>query len=71
MQDLQTVGVEAGVLSAGVQTVGGRTGGAGTVEKRRSGTSRKSRTRSFWCIVIRLDRTRTQCHRNYIVSLQK
>ena len=46
MQDLRTVGVEPGVISAGVQMVGVRTGGAGTVEKSRSGTSRKNRSRS-------------------------
>ena len=33
MQDLLTVGVEPGVISAGVQMVGGRTGGAGTVKR--------------------------------------
>ena len=46
MQDLLTVGVEPEVISAGVQMVGVRTGGAGTVEKSRSGTSRKNRSRS-------------------------
>ena len=47
MQYLLTVGLETGVISAGVQMVGVRTGGAGTVEKSRSGTSRKSRRRNF------------------------
>jgi hypothetical protein len=46
MQDLLTLGVEPEVISAGVQMVGVRTGGAGTVEKSRSGTSRKNRSRS-------------------------
>ena len=46
MQYLLTVGVEPEVISAGVQMVGVRTGGAGTVEKSRSGTSRKNRSRS-------------------------
>ena len=52
MQYLLTVGLEAGVISAGVQMVGVRTGGAGTVEKSRSGTSQKNRSRSSECVVI-------------------
>ena len=65
MKDLLTVRVEAEcvgvgkfrIREAGVEAGGGRTGGAGAVEKSRSVTNRRnrcriSRSRSGWCIVI-------------------